>query len=513
MPYNLIKLVSQNFKKVRAVTIEPKGRSLVEITGANGAGKSSACESVLALLKFSELPKSETEPLREGAEKGLLYGAFSEQLGGKVCLEVTRTFNNKGTIGLTVTDANKKKIPGGPQTVIDQFLSILAFRPMDFIQAKKEEQFEMLKRLAPLEVDVDALDAQNEVDYKTRHGINQQVESLKARIPATVFPEDLPATELDIRSISQEMEDAARSNNEITERQGRREREKSKAEVLRKESSNLKQEAQRARERAVERVYNLAQAERDKERSCQSRASTLRAQAQKLEDEASQFESEISIHHDRWAEYNRIIEHPETVPDPQDAIESLQMAEQREQEAAAAEKRLQEAPPLPEATDLSSFRERIQQATVINALVRQKNESDKLTAELDSKKKESEGLTKAMEKREEQKRKAISNAKMPIAGLTFGKGEILWNGHPLAQAGTAEKWRVAISICIAQNPGLKAILVRDGSLLDKKTKGVIRDMATEHGYTIIMEEVDETGKIGFVMEDGEIVADNYAQGA
>jgi len=38
------------------------------------------------------------------------------------------------------------------------------------------------------------------------------------------------------------------------------------------------------------------------------------------------------------------------------------------------------------------------------------------------------------------------------------------------------------------------------------------DMATEHGYTILMEEVDESGKVGFVMEDGEIVADNYKAG-
>jgi len=514
MPYNLIKLVSQNYKKIRAISIEPKG-NLVEISGRNGAGKSSACESLIALLKFSELPKSETEPLREGAEKGLLYGAFSEQLGGKVCLEVTRTFNNKGTIGLTVTDANKKKLPGGPQTVIDQFLSILAFRPMDFIQANKAEQFDMLKRLAPLEVDVDALDVQNETDYKIRHGINQQVESLKARIPATVFPDDLPAGELDISAISQEMEAAARANNEITVRQSRRDGEKVRAKGLREAAKRLRQDAEKAKAREIERYVELAKDQRDLARACRDKKAGyeeqiefLKRQISTLQGKIAEADKEAAGHDSSAEEFSATVQNG-AVPTPQDAIESLQMAELRENDAVACEKRLSDAPPLPEPVDLTAFRQRVQEATTINDLVRQKQSRDKLAAELATKKAESDNLTKAMERREEQKRKAIANAKMPVAGLGFGKGEVLFNGHPLAQAGTAEKWRVAIAICIAQNPGLKAILVRDGSLLDKKTKAVIRDMASEHGYTILMEEVDETGKVGFVLEDGEIVADNY----
>jgi hypothetical protein len=508
MPYYLIKLVSQNYKKIKAFAIEPK-EHLVEITGANGAGKSAACESLLALLKWSELPKSETEPLREGTEKGFLYGEFSEEWGGKVCLEITRTFNNKGTLNLTVTDANKKKVPGGPQTVIDKFYSVVALRPNDIIEADKAELFDMLKKLVPMEVDLDALDAANDVDYNKRREINREVESLKARIPATEFPADLPPVEIDISGISKEMEAAAKANTEITERQGRREREKAKADNLRDQAKGLRQEAQRARGREVERYRGLVLAEDREEKNCNLQKKKALEQIEELKLEVAKFEGEAEDHRHMEAEYAGLVENPQNIPDPQDAIESLEMAQSRENDAVACEKRLADATPLPEPQDLSAFRQRVADATTINALVSRKRELDSLTKELKAKRSESDKLTLAMERREEQKRTAIANAKMPVPGLGFGKGEVLFNGHPLAQAGTAEKWRVAISICIAQNPGLKAILVRDGSLLDKKTKAVIRDMATEHGYTILMEEVDESGKIGFVLEDGEIVADNY----
>ena len=59
---------------------------------------------------------------------------------------------------------------------------------------------------------------------------------------------------------------------------------------------------------------------------------------------------------------------------------------------------------------------------------------------------------------------------------------------------------------MALNPKLKIVLIREGSLLDSDTRGVIYRMAADRGYHVIEERVDETGEVGVYIEDGEVVA-------
>ncbi len=47
-----------------------------------------------------------------------------------------------------------------------------------------------------------------------------------------------------------------------------------------------------------------------------------------------------------------------------------------------------------------------------------------------------------------------------------------------------------------------------GSLLDDDNLAILAQMAAERDYQIWIERVDKTGKIGIVMEEGEVVADN-----
>jgi hypothetical protein len=57
---------------------------------------------------------------------------------------------------------------------------------------------------------------------------------------------------------------------------------------------------------------------------------------------------------------------------------------------------------------------------------------------------------------------------------------------------------------MAANPELRIIRSYDGGLLDSKSLGVIAAMACSRGYQVWLESVDESGKIGFVIEDGEV---------
>jgi len=58
------------------------------------------------------------------------------------------------------------------------------------------------------------------------------------------------------------------------------------------------------------------------------------------------------------------------------------------------------------------------------------------------------------------------------------------------------------------NPKLKVLRISDWTLLDNESKKVVRQMAREFGYQIWAEEVDESGNVGFYIEEGEIKAEN-----
>lgn len=98
----------------------------------------------------------------------------------------------------------------------------------------------------------------------------------------------------------------------------------------------------------------------------------------------------------------------------------------------------------------------------------------------------------------------IAASSMPVQGLSFGEGEVLYNGLPLNQASTAEQLRVSIAMAMAMNPKLRVIRITDGSLLDSTSMKLIEEMAAKNDYQCWMEVVDESGSVGVCIEDGAV---------
>ena len=107
---------------------------------------------------------------------------------------------------------------------------------------------------------------------------------------------------------------------------------------------------------------------------------------------------------------------------------------------------------------------------------------------------------------------AIKGAKFPVDGLGFDDNGVTYNGVPFSQAGSAVRLRTSVAMAMAMNPELRVIMIRDGSLLDSKNMAIIEEMAKEHDFDIWIEKVNESGKIGIVIEDGSVVAVNYSGG-
>jgi hypothetical protein len=355
-----------------------------------------------------------------------------------------------------------------------------------------------------LDVDIDALDAANKIDYEKRTIVNREVDRLKANIKPAEFPSDLPAEEINIGDVTAKMQEAAQHNNEITERQGRREREKVKVDGLKVMAKRFREEAERSKIRALDKYRELITSEKSAEKYCFARREELAAQIEGLQKQIQALNTEAQGHLEQARKYSELLETPEKMSVPHDAIESIQMAEQRESEAAASEKRLAEAPPLPDTIELSEFQDKIQSATRKNELIRQKRERDKLLAELMTAQKKSNDFTKAMEERTDQRQNAIASAKMPIPGLSFGDGEVLFNELPLNQASDAERLRISVAIAMSMNPKLRVLRIRDGSLLDESNLSLISQMAKDSDYQIWLEVLKSDSPARVEMRDGEV---------
>lgn len=173
---------------------------------------------------------------------------------------------------------------------------------------------------------------------------------------------------------------------------------------------------------------------------------------------------------------------------------------------AEQEKQLAEAEPLPEPVDVTEVQAALRTARDTNAKIAAQAAhvgQGKLVQTLTG---EAEALTKAIESRRAEIAASIERAAMPVPGLSFGDGEVLFNGLPLDQASSAEQLRVSTAIGMATSPKLRVMLVRDGSLLDDEGEKILADMAAEHDFQLWVEAVDTSGKVGIVLEAGVVVS-------
>lgn len=158
--------------------------------------------------------------------------------------------------------------------------------------------------------------------------------------------------------------------------------------------------------------------------------------------------------------------------------------------------------------DTSPLRERINQASEINQRVQANRDREQVAARLKNTKAESDTLTKSIEDLRQRRLGLMDSAKWPVEGLGFGPDGVTFQGLPFSQCSSAEQLKISTAIGLSQNPTLRLMMIRDGSLLDDNSLAALHALAVEHNAQIIVERVG-TGKPGeIVIEDGSVLADD-----
>jgi hypothetical protein len=205
-PLTITSLQVENVKRLRAVRIEPNGKSVV-LGGRNAQGKSSVLDSIEMVLNGKDA--APPEPVRLGEEYARIVCKIGE-------LTVTRRFEPNGDSKIVITDIDGQRLKS-PQAVLDELVGKLSFDPIAYARMKPAPQYDMLANL--LGIDFTAEDKKREQLFDGRTDVNRDVLKLKAQIEGMPVHKDAPEQEVSISEISASLKAAQSKKDEAGEAQ------------------------------------------------------------------------------------------------------------------------------------------------------------------------------------------------------------------------------------------------------------------------------------------------------
>lgn len=244
----ILSLQAENIKRIKAVEITPQS-AIVQITGKNMQGKSSVLDAIEMALGGGKMPKA---PIRKGATTAKI----SLDLG---TIKVTRKFTETATT-LVVESDKGARFPS-PQRMLDDLIGAISFDPLGFARMEPKAQFDTLRKVASVDVDIEALAGKNAHDYEERTAANKEAKAARIQADAIILPEGLADKPADLDALLSQMQDAARLNGEIETRRANRESVANKVAALRAEADQMEAKAKETRDKAAELEEKLATAE------------------------------------------------------------------------------------------------------------------------------------------------------------------------------------------------------------------------------------------------------------
>lgn len=437
---NIVKLTSENVKRLTAVEITPQGNVCV-IGGANGAGKSSVIDSILYALGGDPDVKM---PVRRGEEKAKIVLDLGE-------IVVRRTFTAAGGTSLVVENADGAK-QKSPQAILDALTGKLTFDPLDFARQKPEKQSETLRAL----VGLDFTESNQKYDalYLHRTNVNRDAKTLEVRLNSIPKHEGLPDGEVSSQDILAEQQKAQEGN----------------------------QANQKIRDAHSNAVAELKVTNESRIPNALRQVTEAKAGVARMKEQLATAKKWLD---DREAVLKKI---QDAVPEIEKQLPLLKSAAD-----AATDTDLSTFQTKLQSTEETNrkIRESKSRADLVTQFKSKTQEADKLTSQMDA-------LESAKRKATTEAKYPVAGLLFDTAG------GIALNGIPFSQCSSAEQLKVSVAIGFALNPKLSVVLIRDGSLLDDESMTTLCAMAKEAKAQVWVERVGTDTHTSVIIEDGHV---------
>lgn len=437
----IVRMAVRNFKRLRAVDVEPQGDSVV-VAGRNAQGKSSVLDAILAAIGGKRL--CPPVPVRLGAERAEIVVDLGE-------LEVLRVFAADGATTLRVRGRDGAQYPS-PQALLDGIAGPF-LDPLAFTRLKPEQQRATLLELLDLGgFDLAASEAREAGARSDRTEAQRELRRVAAERDGIGLPPDLPPGPApDVAAAVSALEAVmARNAGRAEQRQRLAEL---RRELLQAQDTVPKVEADVAAELDALRSA-LAAAERRGQERIAAAAAAVRAA-----------EQAIAAHRHAW---------PESEGDP------------RADELAA-----------------QAARRKVDEARVVEQAVHRRERWRALDLRAEELERSSAALTARIDQERADRSAALAAAGIPVEGLEVADDGLRYRGVPLAQASQSEQLRVAVALAMAREPRLRVLRVQEASVLDPESLALLRDLARERGWQLWLERIDPAGA-DLVIEDGMV---------
>lgn len=158
----------------------------------------------------------QTAPIRNGEKSGKITLELQDYL-------IERTFrrNELGddyTTKISVITKDRARM-ASPQAVLDGFTGMLGFDPLSFMRQTPKQQYDTLRGLCKLDVDVEELDRQYKDLFARRTDVNRDVKTCEARLANMVIPAGAPTERVDVAALVDKVEEINAANSAIAQRQ------------------------------------------------------------------------------------------------------------------------------------------------------------------------------------------------------------------------------------------------------------------------------------------------------
>jgi DNA repair exonuclease SbcCD ATPase subunit len=442
----LLGLKVQDLRNVAIVDVEFKDKKFVEITGNNGAAKSTLLDSLwLAIIggKYFGRGYPAWRAIQDGKDKAIVKAVIGND---ERQISIKRSFVKREIEGgetetggsLVIEDTAGAKLG---QEFLETLFSAITVDPVHFARMAPKDQINVVKKLAKIDGKDEALRVYVEALKEERKFVNRNIKSLEAVLAENQAEEVEPVEISDLLSKKSKI---LSDKNAIEQR---------KAQLEQANTSIAKDKT---------RLEESIKA--DKER--------LAKLAKEIEDNES-----------------RVREAEKTLLENKDELSKVELESGK----------IESVEPVDAA---------IKNAAAINLKADAWKRRKENLAKYEQEKKLQDSLNVKIGAKEDERRSLFANSSFPFKNISFDDDAgLLIDNIPFSQHSQGERIKISARIGMELGPELRVICIRDGSELDDKAMEVLSELADKHGYQVLVERVGEVaGENRIVLRGGAVIS-------